>query len=477
AYASRLLSKTEKNYDAHKLEFLALKWSVTERFHEYLYGGKFDVYTDNNPLTYILTTAKLDATGQRWIANLASYDFKIFYRSGHLNVDADALSRIPWELQSVRENPLDEVLAKSVMIRSGMHVKIPMFPNAVILTHELIIRSDLQLTKSQWRQEQSNDYSVKRLIELLETDKLTDYVTKSQDPPDLKCMLRLRKDFFMDQKLLYRKAYFKLTDKRVNQFVMPQQFRKCTVQVVHEDYGHLGMDRVLILLQERFYWPKMSEDVRDFIRSCDRCVRFKQKPQKDKLYPLTATYPLELIHLDFLTIGGKGDVLKNILVVTDHFTRYAQCFITSNQSAITVADTLVNKYFAHYGWPDKILTDRGGSFESHLFKEICEMAKVKKLRTSSYHPQTNGQCERFNKTLISMLGTLPNSAKKNWQDWVPTLVHAYNCTTSGVTGYSPYFLIYGRQPKLPIDIEYGVAIPDSYMDCKTYADKLQYRLQ
>ena len=70
------MSKSEKNYDAHKLEFLALKWSVTEIFHEYLYGGHFEVYTDNNPLTYILTTAKLDATGQRWVASLANYNFK-----------------------------------------------------------------------------------------------------------------------------------------------------------------------------------------------------------------------------------------------------------------------------------------------------------------------------------------------------------------------------------------------------------------
>ena len=79
AYASQSLSKTEKNYSAHKLEFSALKWAVTERFHEYLYGGEFEVYTDNNPLTYVLTTAKLDATGQRWIASLANYNFKIHY--------------------------------------------------------------------------------------------------------------------------------------------------------------------------------------------------------------------------------------------------------------------------------------------------------------------------------------------------------------------------------------------------------------
>ena len=87
AFASRTLSKAEKQYDAHKLEFLALKWAITDRFHEYLYGGEFEVYTDNNPLTYVLTTAKLDATGQHWVAALALYDFKIYYRSGKANVN------------------------------------------------------------------------------------------------------------------------------------------------------------------------------------------------------------------------------------------------------------------------------------------------------------------------------------------------------------------------------------------------------
>ena len=203
------------------------------------------------------------------------------------------------------------------------------------------------------------------------------------------------------------------------------------------------MDHVQILLQERFYWPKMSEDVRTIIRSCECCMHFKTTPQHDEMYPIMVMYPLELIHLDFLSIGGKNDVLKNVLVVTNHFTRYAQCCVTSNQLAVTVAKILVDKYFTNYGWPDKILTDRGSSFENLLFKDICELAKIRKLRTGSYHPQTNGQCERFNKTLISMLGTLLRDAKRTWQEWVPTLVHAYNCTMSSVTGYSPYFLIYG----------------------------------
>ena len=97
SFASRSLSKVESNYPAHKLEFLALKWAVTKRFHEYLYGNEFTVYTDNNPLTYILTTAKLDATGHRWVAALAAYNFTLHYRPGKANIDADALSRIPWK--------------------------------------------------------------------------------------------------------------------------------------------------------------------------------------------------------------------------------------------------------------------------------------------------------------------------------------------------------------------------------------------
>ena len=113
AYASWSLSKSEKNYDAHKLEFLALKWSVTERFHEYLYGGQFEVYTDNNPLTYILTTAKLDATGQRWVASLANCNFQIFYRSRKLNVGTNALSKIPWD--NTQADHVEPLIVKSML--------------------------------------------------------------------------------------------------------------------------------------------------------------------------------------------------------------------------------------------------------------------------------------------------------------------------------------------------------------------------
>ena len=96
AYASRSLTKAESHYPVHKLEFLALKWAVVKKFHEYLYGSAFDVYTDNNPLTYVLMMVQLDAASHHWVASLANYNFQLYYRAGKTNIDVDALSRVSW---------------------------------------------------------------------------------------------------------------------------------------------------------------------------------------------------------------------------------------------------------------------------------------------------------------------------------------------------------------------------------------------
>ena len=149
-YASHTLSKSEKNYDAHKLELLILKRSVTERFHEYLYGGHFEVYTDNNPLTYILTTAKLVATGQRWVASLASYNFNIFYKSGKLNVDANALSEIPWENTQV--DHMEPLIVKPILkLKLVMNVDIPeVHPQLEVVQKSLVVDSLPKLTNNDW---------------------------------------------------------------------------------------------------------------------------------------------------------------------------------------------------------------------------------------------------------------------------------------------------------------------------------------
>ena len=132
----------------------------------------------------------------------------------------------------------------------------------------------------------------------------------------------MKGELCVENKLLYRKIFSSRLDQTIYQFVLPRSFRNRTISICHDDYGHLGIDRVTQLLQDRFFWPKMVKDVREYIMQCDRCIRFKQPTEKAPLCPLEVTYPFELIHLDFLSIGGKKDTDKeiNVLVVTDHFT-------------------------------------------------------------------------------------------------------------------------------------------------------------
>ena len=119
--------------------------------------------------------------------------------------------------------------------------------------------------------------------------------------------------------------------------------------------------------------------------------------------------------------------------------------MTPSQTAKVVAQTLWDKYFMHYGLPEKTVSDKGQNFESSLIAELCTFSQIKKLHTTPYRPQTNSQCEHFNMTLISMLGTLCPVSKLRWPEQFTTLVHAYNCSRSTATGFKPFFLMYGHQ--------------------------------
>ena len=131
-------------------------------------------------------------------------------------------------------------------------------------------------------------------------------------------------------------------------------------------------------------------------------------------------------------------------------------FLQKLKTALTTAKLLWNNFILHYGFPERIISDQGRNFESELIGHLCQLAGVQKLRTSPYHPQTNGQCEKFNGTLLNMLETLTPEQKKDWKSHVPALVHAYNCTRNTATGFSPYFLLFGRESRLPVDVEFGL---------------------
>ena len=349
-----------------------------------------------------------------------------------------------------------------------------------LLLKSMTVDTTLKLTQEDWVKKQMDDMDVGKVTQLLKTNKLSTYMAQETDLPSMWVLLKYSKNLFLDNRLLYWKVALKNHLEPVAQFVLPKRFIHKVILTCHDVHGHPGMERKLGLLQERFFWPKMAEDVYIHIHTCKGCLMFKQPQERAKMQPILVSYPMELIHLDFLTLGGKaGDTKRNnILVVTDHFTKYAQAYITPKQTAVVVVPMLWENFLVHYGWPEKILTDQGKSFKNNLILELHNLAQVKKLCTSPYHPETNGQCECFNANLISMLGTLPTHAKKNWQEWVATLTHAYNCTNLPIMEFSPYFLMFGRTPKLPLDIELGIPMVEQKQTShQNYAQKLHSKLQ
>jgi len=456
-YASRGLNKSEKNYPPHKLEFLALKWAVTDKLKDYLYGTNFTVLTDNNPMTYVLTTAKLDATGHRWLAALAAYDFNIQYRPGKSNGDADGLSRLPITNDSVRaicqstySTPFAECLAVT--------------PDLVKDDDDDLLAGTPTTDTIDWVRAQQQDDTLKHWYTMVSTQHKP---TKGDGI--------LRRQFHhlkIVDGVLYRQV--QMDDQLKLQLVLPEPHVNTVLQALHDDMGHPGKDRTLSLLRDRFYWPGMTKDVTDWITSCGRCIRRKALPNhRAPLVSIETTAPLQLVCMDYLSLEPSKGGQHSVLVICDHFTRFAQAIPTRNQTARTTAEAFYSNFIIHYGIPDRIHSDQGAQFESKLIKELCILTGMTKSRTTSYHPQGNGMCERFNRTLLNMLGTLEPDGKKNWKAYVGPLVHAYNCTPHESTGFSPFFLMFGRNPRLPVDVVFGLR---KEAGGSKYIDNLKKRL-
>lgn len=247
---------------------------------------------------------------------------------------------------------------------------------------------------------------------------------------------------------------------------------------LHDHMGHMGADRTLDLARMRFFWPKMALDVEKKVKTCGRCVRRKALPEKAApLVNINTSSPLELLCMDFLSLEPDSSGTKDILVITDHFTKFAVAIPTPNQKARTVAKCLWDNFIVHYGFPERLHSDQGPDFESHMIKELCQVVGIHKVRTTPYHPRGN-PVERFNRTLLNMLGTLENQEKPRWREFVKPLVHAYNCTRNETTGFTPYELMFGRQPRLPVDLAFGLPVQGGqHMSHSQYVQTLKSRLQ
>ena len=482
AYASRGLRSSEKHYPAHKLEFLALKWAITEKFHDYLYGNTFTVCTDNNPLTYVLTSAKLDATGHRWLASLGTYNFSLKYKTGKTNGDADGLSRRPQEVVQLFPEAVNSICSAYTVDRESCPYVETMVVSScgqipVSLSSETDgVPASSELKDVDWSREQLADPNIARVKHLVESGFCPQYSNLRTETPIVLKYLREWKKLMLVDGILYRNTT--VDGQSARQLVLPAHFRDKVLEHLHDDMGHQGRDRTMSLVRQRFYWPGLDSDVEKKVKGCVCCIQRKTLPKPSaELVNISTTQPMELVCIDFLLLEKSKGGQEHILMITDHFTRYAQAFPTRNQLAKTTARVLFDQFIVHYGFPARIHSDQGRNFESAVIKELCSIAGVQKSRTTPYHPMGNGMVERFNQTLLNMLGTLQDDQKQDWKSYVAPLVHAYNSTKHDSTGYSPFFLMFGRHPRLAVDACLGLNSPDEPISSRAhYATKLKKRL-
>ena len=521
AYASHALHGSKANYHSSKLEFLALKWAVTQQFKEYLMYQPLTMRTDNNPLTYVLTTPKLDATGHCWVSALARFNFRLEYLCSADNRVAEVLSRMETRLDDgttneflrsldelsydtknvsddvgkqdarpltkVEKNALNEIMerarfshiphaetdnpalvAKHEEFENELNVQV-----ATMITEKHIKHN---LTGLDWKSLQKSDPMIQHILKWkhcnsnknAKKDKnadrctLEEYLLMVVNSHDAKAYGDRQKDFTLLNDMLFINDTPKGSTDTALLFVVLASKRQAALDLCRRDVGHQGRDRTYLLLQERFWWPKMRTQMMMTLQNCEKCKVYEKKDPKAPLCTIAATEPMDLVHVDLVrmevTVETKKKlVVQEILVVTDHFSQFVQAYKVKDKRAITIAKCLYNNYFRHYGFPRCLLSDQGTEFCNAVLNKMCIYLNIKKLCTSPYHPQMNGAVKHVHQKLERMIAKLDNKQHRKWPEHLGSITHAYNSTRSQIMGYSPYFLMMGHRPWLPVDLLFPTA--------------------
>ncbi|UYV84707.1 K02A2.6-like, partial [Cordylochernes scorpioides] len=428
-YASRTLSKAEKNYSTTERECLAAIWAIN-KFRPYLFGREFVIVTDHHALCW-LSNLK-DPTGrlERWPLKLQEYNVTVVYKSGRKHQKADCLSRNTLQLESEEAyNDEDDDI-----------------PSMTALTC--------------FEAEQRKDPKICKLIE--ETER---FGAES-------------KGYEMLKGTLYKKNFDPLGNQHL--LVIPKHLRLELLKSLHDapTAGHLGFSKTYERVKNKYFWPGLLRDIRKYVAHCKECQRKKQSTQKPpgllKAIP-PATSPFQRVGMDLLGRFPKSDNgNKWIIVCTDYLTRFAVTKALPTGEAKESAKFLMEDVVLKHGAPREIITDRGRVFQSKLIAELTNQCSSIHRFTTAYHPQTNGLTERLNKTLANMIAMYVSVEQKDWDVILPYVTFAYNTAKQDTTGFTPFKLIHGREAETTVD----TLFPNPHEDLQEdYSQKIASRVE
>ena len=265
------------------------------------------------------------------------------------------------------------------------------------------------------------------------------------------------------------------------QILVPCEMKEDILRECHEarTAGHLGRNKTMANVKRRFLWPGMRMDTDVHVKTCDLCSRYKTTGQKRRagMKTFQVGEPAERLCIDIVgPFPETPDGNKYCLVITDCFTKFVEIYPMKNQEVETVAAIVAREHVSRYGAPREIHTDQGRQFEAALFQEMCALLGITKTRTTSFHPQSDGQSERNIKTLVKMLAMAADQ-NEDWDDHLPYISMAYRATPQESTGFSPNFLMFGRELAMPVDLMYPVTEENPPETHPEYIKKLKKRLR
>ncbi|CAH8502093.1 unnamed protein product [Dicrocoelium dendriticum] len=415
-YACRTLTPAERRYSTIEKECLAIVWAL-DKWRPYLLGQRFHVETDHRPLEWIKSAKDPRGKLARWALRLQEYDFTIKHVPGRENQTADFLSRM------IDDDDL---------------------PSVAFGINGILCEQDPERLAT----EQRSDKLLRKLI----TARLAGQTNFNKN--QLKQLGPFAKDL---GKLQVNEAGILMWipgGSNPSVPVIPMKRRRNLVVSCHE-MAHTGCSRTYDLLKQRAYWPGMKRDVEKCVLSCRQCQLMKTdcRGMQQQMMTIPVSEIGELWSVDVMgpfPLTRRGN--QYILLMTEHFTRWIEATGIPDQRASTVTHAVMNHLVAAHGIPKAILTDQGPCFESEEFRNCLEKLGIKKLRTTPYHPQTNGLTERNNRTIKEWIAAKGG----DWEEALPLLLLAHRATKQASTKKSPFHLMYGRQPRLPVDLEIGM---------------------
>lgn len=476
AYASRTLSKSEKNYCVTRRELLAVVFYV-KHFKAYLLGNNFLIRTDHSALQWLRKTP--DPIGQqaRWLEILEEYQFAIIHRPGKKHGNADAMSRRPCKQCKQTDGPQQEFQIANNAVAELEHA------DEEVLARTIIIGEPNNVTDSPW--------NVSKLAELTENDPELQYIVRMlkehlerPSPNAISAYDSSTRAYWcqwnrlqLKDGCLYRRFWLGEDKPDLWQLIPPIEYRKVLLELCHSSLGsgHVGLRKTRAKLQTKAYWIGWQQDAYRYIRACAPCAQYKRgKPPKQG--PLQTPVVGEVWARVSIDINGPHPRSRNgyrfMLTGIDSFSKWGFAIPLRHHDAVAVAGALVDKVFTVFGIPAQILSDRGPEFEGHLMHELCKMLEIEKLRTTAYKPSTNGMVERWHRTLNSLLAKVISDRQTDWDEWLPAVLCAYHASEHESTGFTPNFLMLGREIRIPLDLAFG--LPEGDVDeGKPYSDLVE----